>query len=312
MIRRSLADAYIKALILKGFVDSAIVDLLDALVLDYPGKSYVPQLRRLMRIPEILRLKEFKRHKETRNYLIKEGLYAFFEKGADMRQAFDILEKPKAKEFAETMLISNAPLPAVAFRLSSMFMIRSCTPKAVHRYKTYFFNTDAVDRSELRALLQYRYKKLLLSDNPELRLQGELFKKGQFLDARIVAADLPNSPFSSLIAQLQMGIVPKSVELGELMRSTEMLAHVRLNESLGGMPFEFDRRAANLITVLKGLRELKEATQRPEEELNKQLQKIKLKTEKGSLPLLNDLSKGNHTVDLVATPVSGEKDDSKH
>ena len=311
MIRRSPAEFYIKALIVKGYQDQAIVDLFNVLTLDYPSKSYIRGVRERLRLPDPLRLERYNSHRATRNFLIKQRLYPFFDRGEDMQMAFDILEKPRAKEFTETMLISDAPHLAIAHRLSGMYKMRGCGEKAIGYYKRYFFNTDLVDCTELRALLYLRMEHIAGDDPQETAQQYVAMKKAAWADPRRVAASLPHTPYSALIAQIQMGFLPNSIDLKKVAESSEMLAHLRLNEALAASPLEFDKRALNLAQTARLLQELREAKTRPEDELRTQLQAIQLKTAPTALPLLNDLTDGRHTVDLVSEPVAGEQNEPR-
>lgn len=315
MIRHSPADQYIKGLVLKGYRSGPLVQVLAGLNLDYPGPAYIRRVRKelLSKLPEPFRLRTYAKHRPTRDFLIRQGVYEMFQSPPEMELAFVILEKPRAKEFIETLLIAHAPTHAIAYRLANMHHVRGCSTRVVDLYKKYFFNVDLLDSSEVKAVLQLRIDNLLVmqSKSGEEARQGLALKKAYYSDPRKVAADMPHSPFSALVAQLQMGILPDTMDLKKLAETSAMLAQIRLFEAMAATPHEFDKRALNLAQTARILQEIQEAKIRPEEELRNQLEAVKLKTSQTALPLLAELTGGAHTVDLVATPTSsGGSDDS--
>jgi hypothetical protein len=57
------------------------------------------------------------------------------------------------------------------------------------------------------------------------------------------------------------------------------------------------------------LQKLKETKLRPEEELKSQLETLAIKSRETALPLVHEVTGGQHTVDLVALPTSKEPDE---
>lgn len=310
VIRRALCEYFIKALMLspKGLGDLEIKQLLDSMSLDYPSVSYLMGLREQLKPPEPFRPKDT-RHKPSVRFLGKEGVIAYFENGPDMLKAKEILEKPRAKEFTESMLISKAPFVAIAYRLGDLYKTRYVSVRALELYKHFYFNVDLLDSTETRAALYLKVDRLVESEDPEIAAQGRALKKASYTDPRRTAANLPQSPVSATIAQLQMGLMPGNLNLKGLIESTEALTNLRANEAVAVGGLDFDRKLLNLTTAMRTLQELKESKLRPEDELRKELATLTIKTNETTLPLANEVTGGNHTVDLVAMPKAKQPDE---
>lgn len=310
MIRRALCENYIKTLFLErpGRDPEEVQSLLDGMMLDYPGLHYLTGLMSNLRPPEYFNLKKLS-SRDTRDFLIREELLDYFENEPDMRKAREILGRPRAKEFMESMLLGRAPHIAIARRLVDMYKMRNVSLKCIKLYYHYYFNLELLDSTETRAIFTLKAERLAQSEDAEERIHGRALQKAYYSDPRRTAASMPHSPISSMIAQLQLGFMPSTVDLKQLTEMSEALTYCRLTEALATGSREFDRQALNLSTTARILQELKESKLRPEEELRKQLQTLTVKTAQGALPLANEVTGGRHTVDLVALPTSKESDE---
>ena len=302
MIRHSPAEFYIKYLVAHpdGLSDAAILDLLERHTLDYPSRNYIVDLRASLDVPEPFKPRA--RHGKTYRWLVSEQLADIFEDDHHTKLMWRILEKPRAKEFIESVRLNDAPPIAIAKRLHELYGIHGCTVLAVVRYCHYFWNMDLVDSTEARAILTLRYVRLCASANPEEQMQGEALRRAYFNDPRKAAADLPHSSLSSLITQVQMGIIPEKMDMRNVMEASHMLVNLRLYQALASNGRDFDRQAMNLSIAAKTIQELKQSSINPEEELRHQLETIALKTDTQPLPLVHELTAGQHTVDLAALP----------
>jgi hypothetical protein len=308
-IRRALCEFYIKALILEDPEkdDIEIQSFLDGLMLDYPGVRYIGGLRATLEPPENFNPR--RRSREVRNFLIQEGVLEYFEGKEDIRKAREVLHTPRAKEFTESMLLSQAPELAIARRLVDMHKIRGVTPAAVRLYKQYFFNTELLDSTETRALLTLKIDRLGASEDNEERLQGAALKRAYYTDPRRTAANMPHSPISAAIAQLQMGLMPDGIDLKKIAQASEFLALCRLYETVATAGHQYDSHALNLATTIRILKELRESSLNPEDELKAQLETLSIKTAEKGLPLVHDVTGGRHTVDMMALPAAKESDE---
>jgi hypothetical protein len=306
VIRRSPCEFYIKYLIVGGHNNSSIRSLLEAIELDYVSDSYVEGLRDQLHPPEPFYPRDL-RHRASRDFLVREGLYDMFLFDPDVRRAFDILESARAKEFIETMLLVYGPPLAIAQGLSVRYGISGCDIQTVQKYGHYFFNIGLVDSTEIRALLRLRLENVSNSPDPLVKAQYSALLHASYTDARRTAAALPHSPLSALIAQIQMGFAPKDIDIRKIMDMSENMTHLRLAEALMSNSKDFDRKAFNLATTARILQEIRESKIKPEEELRQQLESVSMKTEAGPVMMVHDLTKGRHTVDLAALPASKEE-----
>lgn len=310
MIRRALCENYIKALLLEDPERGSIgvVSLLDGMMLEYPGMQYVMGLETQLRPPEQFNPKNL-RHRATRDFLIRQEVLHYFEDDEDMNKAREILHRPRAREFTESMLLGGAPELAIARRLVDMYRMRGVSIPAIKLYRHYYFNLDLLDSTETRAILALSIDRMCDSDDKETKMQGQALKKASWSDPRRAAANMPHSPISAVITQLQMGFIPDSIDLKKITEQSEALAHYRLIEALSAGGRDYDHRALNLVTTARILAELKEAKLRPEDELKNQLSTLAVKTAETGLPLVHEVTGGRHTVDMAALPKSSASDE---
>jgi len=152
MIRRSPAEVYIKYLILhpRKYSNEDIKEILDYVQLDYIGDWYVDKLRGELRPPNPFYPFD-RRHKLSRRFLLTNGLIWIFHPDPPGLKAFKILEKPRVKEFVESMVTVGAPSVAIA---ASVTRTRNfpCDARTIDRYNDFFWNVELVDSTELRAV----------------------------------------------------------------------------------------------------------------------------------------------------------------
>src|ERR1019366_4159333 len=96
-----------------------------------------------------------RKHAASYHFVVREGIYELFIQDDAMRLAFRLLETPRVKEFIETMVLSHAPDAAIASAVVRDYRM-PCTPKALERYKHFFWDISLLDASQMRALLNYR------------------------------------------------------------------------------------------------------------------------------------------------------------
>lgn len=306
MIRHSPCELYLKYLILDdaGHTNQAIRDLLTALGLDDIGDAYLGRLREhLDSRPEVFQPRD-KTHVPSMRFVLEAGVYDLFFPQEDVGVAFDILDSPRAKEFIETTLLSGAPMGPIALHLQKYHHIPKATESAVHKYKFFFWNTDLLDQTEMKAIIRLRYMRDADSDDEEQALHGRALSKGIYTDPRWIAAGMPQSPLSALLSQIAMGQMPSNVDLAEILKRGEVIANLRMVEELFFRAPGYDLRALNLSSTSRVIKELQESKARPEDDLRAQLELIRLRTDDSVLPHVAAISGGRHTADLIALPAS--------
>lgn len=292
MIRRSPAEVYLKYLILhpKRYTDAQITEICQFAQVDYLGNWYLSRLRATLTPP-----KPFfpfdPNHQRSAHFLYMNGLHPIFHADDAARKAFKILELPRVKEFVEASLISGAPEEAIALMLTRRFRF-TCTPVTVERFRSFFWDLQLLDATELRALLQLRYAQLENHPDPEIKKQYDLMKRAYYNDSRKSAADLPFSPISAMLSQMKMGIMPSNLDVAVIIEQARKFAAIRTTEELmsngkgaSGNALNFSIVAEKMTTVLKDIA-------KPDEDLQKQLASIALRTSDDAIPTIHALTAG--------------------
>jgi hypothetical protein len=300
---RSPAEYYIKGLIVSpdNYTDDAIIEMLEERGLDALQAKYIKRLRTRLSRPNPFRPYETKpKHTASYHFVMREGIFDLFIQDASMKIAFRLLEIPRVKEFVETMVLSHAPDAAIASAIVRNQRI-PCTPKAIERYRHYFWNIELLDSSQMRALLNYRQESTGSEDETatkEDKAEYRAAKKASWLDSRRLAADLPYSPVTALMAQMRMGVMPTNHDLAKTMILTRQFASMRTLEATMYGGERDSHRALNFSLVAKNMGEMLESVVRPDEALRQDLERISLKTDVAPVPSIHMLSDGRHTVDV--------------
>jgi hypothetical protein len=311
---RSPAELYIKYLICHpdGFSDLLIKSALEELDILYVGDTYLASLRSRCVPPTPFRPHD-PLHKKSHRFLIAENIRSLFMQTNDTKIAFKILEKPRIREFVESSILSYAPDAAIAVRATSYGM--RCTAGAISEYKKYFWNVDLLSATQMRTILNMELDQSVVdSDAKDVKDRKRAMKRASYLDPRKLAADLPHSPITALMAQMRMGVMPNRMELGKILQQAQAMAGLKVLEAtMFGSPQD-SQTALNFSTVVRNMTEALETVIKPDEHLREQLQSIALRTESAPVPSIHQLSAGQHTVDIQPTleqvtyePVADEK-----
>lgn len=315
---RSPAELYIKYLICHPdkYNDGVIRGYLDEYNIFDLGEDYLKEIRARLVIPENFK-PQSKTHAKSHRFILAENIYSLFHPTPDTKMALRFLERPRVKEFVETMLLSHAPSLAIAERVRAMGT--NATALAIEEYQKYFWNTKLLTATEFRVLLSMEFDQSIdeEKDNSHVKAKKRALKKAGYLDSRKLAAELPNSPITALMAQMRMGVMPNKLELGAIIQTAQAMGSLKVLEAvMFGSPSD-SSRALNYSMVVKNMTEVLESVVRPDEHLRDQLNAIALKTETSKLPSIHELSGGKHTADLLPTqakekyePVEPEQDGS--
>lgn len=295
---RSPAEFYIKYLICHpdGFNDLVIKTALDELGIAYISDEYLASLRARCVPPNPFRPND-KLHKKSHRFLIAENIVSLFMQTPDTKLAFKILEKPRVKEFVESSILSHAPSIAIAFKVTTYGM--RCGAGVIDEYKKYFWNIDLLSATQMRTLINMELDQNVGdNDSAHVRDRKKALKRASYLDPRRLAAELPYSPITALMAQMRMGVMPSRPELGKILQMAQAMAGLKVLEATLGSGLHDSQTALNFSGVVKNMTEALESVVRPDEHLREQLQAIALRTESAPVPSIHQLSGGQHTVDL--------------
>jgi len=285
MLYRSPCEVYTKYLILSGHDNQAIKNILVSYGLDWLSNEYVDRLRvGLSDRPEVFRPRD-RAHEPTLQFLVRHGVYDIFFPDRDTSLAFDFIERPSVKVAIEASLINMMPYEAVASSVQSLLKFHA-TPTAVRRYAQFFWDLSLVDVSGVKLLLLERGKNVP--------------KSVVYTDPRWVAAHMPKTPTGAMLTQMRMGLAPTRIDTAMLLRRSIELIALRMNEALETGTLGSDQVTNNLSNSLRMLQEISQAMSKPEEGLASQLSKVAVRTETSTVPMIESVTGGNHTTELVA------------
>jgi hypothetical protein len=244
-------------------------------------------------------------HRPSQRFLLREGIRLFFHPDRSMTRAFELLDDPRAKEMVETGVMSGHTPVWVAALLRRRGI--GATAEAVERYVAHFFDLKLVDSSELKVLFDLRMVGEPTSDpHEQTALAAELSGKHMYSHLARVTAHQAATPVACIMHEMRMGIMPSALELGKIAAAARTAAASCVLDSLlrGDLP----ERARDYALTAKVMSEIVDSVGDPEVELNEGLRSILLDTDAYEVPLLSQLSGGEHTVDLQ--PTSGKVEDA--
>ena len=298
MIRHSPAEFYLKYLVVHpaNYSNDRIVDLCKRDQLDPLSDEYLEQLRSSCVAPVPFYPKD-PLHVKSQRFLYREKLQQLFIPDDDMRIALRLVKRSRAKEFTESMILAGAPLDRIAAALGPHRGFPAST-RAVEYFKHYFWNTDLLDSTEMRALLQLRVPVAPENASDAVKKATTAYGKAYKEDPRVLAAELPNHPLVAMMSQMRMGFMPRKVDLVGIIEAARTAATMRaLEATFRDGPFD-SKKALEFSTVAKTMSEMLETVVKPDERLREELSTIALKTEEGPVPYIHQLSGGSHTVEM--------------
>lgn len=304
MIRHSPCEYYIKYLLTlpEGLDNKQIRERLERENFDYLGDAYIETLRVNCRPPDPFYPRD-KTHSASQRFLTKEKIRGLHHPDRAEKEAFKILETPRAREFVESMGLSKAPVEAIAAAVCRQYNLY-VTTAGVQKYLHYFWNVDLLDTTECRALIELHLQNIEESTDPDVKKQATAFKRAHWNDPRRLAADLPHSPMMALIAQMRMGVMPTKMNIAQALELVRVASTLRAAEAATGGGKADSKRVMDFMLGAKIAGEMLGDLAKPEDALLKQLERIKITSEEGDVPLLAEVSEGNYTKELL---VSAEK-----
>jgi hypothetical protein len=298
-VRRSPCELYQKFLICHpdGYGDEQIRDIVVGQQLDFLGMPYLARLRvGLARPVPFYPVDQL--HRPSQRFLIREGLRLFFHPDRSMVRALELLGDPRAKEMIETGAMSGHQPVWVASLLRRRGI--GATTEAVERYLEHFYDLRAVDSSELKLLAELRTVQQPSADPHEQVMLAAAFNpQNLYSNLHRVTAQQAATPLAAIMYEMRMGLMPSALELGKIASAARTAATAAVLDSLlrGDLP----ERARDFALTAKVMGEIVDSVGDPELELNEGLRAILLDTDAYQVPLLSQLSGGEHTVDLQPT-----------
>lgn len=294
---RSPAEFYLKYLIVHpdGLSTPAIKERLIDEGLDFISEEYLDRLR-LNLVPPSPFYPDDRNHAASMAFILRERINRLFQRDITMKMALELLHMPRAREFAESMLLIQVPLSAIAAFISRHRGVY-CTPDALELYSHYFWNINLLDSTQMRVLAMLRID-LAAQNIPEFKDHKDVLKTAYYKSALRAAVDLPHSPTTAMIVQQRLGVKPSRSDLALRMMEARDTAIMRAVEATQQDGLHDSQKFLNYATGSRILEELLQMVVKPEEEMREQLQSIALRTDPNQLTPIHQLSGGQHTVDV--------------
>jgi hypothetical protein len=306
VVRRSPCETYFKYLISHpdAYSDDDIRKLVKMQQLDYIGRPYLQRLRLTCGPPSPF-FPEDKLHLRSQRYIRKERMEGLYHPDDDTYAAAEILENPRAKELVESMLLTDTQFGWVAAVLHKRLGM-NIQPSALRRYKLYYFNVDLVDSTEMKALLEARAISDASQDVDEQVLGVSVIKANKS-DPRSLSAGMSSSPLAGMLNVIRAGYLPSNVEVGKLANAARNVAIIgTLESSMRGLAAQ----GRDYALIAKMMTEILEQAGDAQHTLDRELHRLMLETDTGTMPHVNELTDGSHTIDLQPLP-TGESDNAK-
>jgi hypothetical protein len=307
MIKHSPSENYLKYLLAHPacYDDPYIKDVAREMGLDVLGDWYLQWLRQRVRPPTPFYPEE--NHKASIAFMLREQLTYAFLPDVAMNQAMRILQRPRARETLETMVLSGAGDESVALAISRRHKM-PCTPQASARYRHYFWNVEMLDSTQMRALLDFRNSDVLEHPNKEVKNQYASLNRMRHTDPRVIAARLPQSPVTNLIAQMSAGVVPKRMDISEVLDTAYANCALRIAQHTGNSSPNDALMASQYANTAEAVGRMKAVLGNPEDKLRDDLNRISVATTAHKVPTIHQLSEGKHTTSLQPEPKEEEKE----
>ncbi len=282
VISRSPAQKHIIALVLRGLDNRAVRD-------DLRRRRLVPltgrQLDRLRRefVPPEPFLPHTTDHAPSVAFLQRLGIEPLFRRSPHVRHALAMTERPRVQEAVETAILMGAPPAMAAAGIARRFGM-TVTTEAVDAYREFLFDTSVLDSTELRWVVGKRRKL-----DPSLLAQ----------DARYVAATLPSSFVSVVLAQLRQGALPRDIDHVRVLRQARGVLACRVAEAAlqGGKTAA--QSAAQFAGALRAIDDIINNSLDPNVSVVDELQQLQIVQDHTRVPTIAELTGGNVTVDLA-------------
>lgn len=290
MIRRAPCEYFLKFLVShpSNYSDETIQDRLFSLGLDDLGDAYLKRVKRQTIRPVPFKPLD-KEHFPSQHFINKHRIYSLYFPDAAMKCAMTIADTPKLKEFVEALSLTGSP-PSVIVQ-GAAFALPNAAPitvDGIRKFYHYFWNTDLLDFTEMRALIARRGAS---------SKDGE-YKKAFYKDSRKVACELPFSPLSAALAQIRLGITPRGVNFAELMERVCMVSGIKAYQAVLDDSIRSAENAKNYVTTAQVAMELMERSQKPEAKIVERFTSLNKTNDHRPIPTIGQLSGGLHTADL--------------
>jgi hypothetical protein len=303
MIRSSPCDFYLKYLITHpdNYTDAGIRGLVKLQRLDFLGYTHLERLRKHCAPPAPF-YPDDPDHAPSARFLTKERIYSLYHyKGDDdVVKAIELLDHPRGKEMTEQMLVAGADPGWICVMLRRVHF--HANPRTIEVYKHFYFNIDLVDATELRAIMMMRANLDQESGDADHTAFRAAYERSAKADINSLTGVSSLAPFARVLNMMRLGIMPSSVQISRIATIARLAATVRSAEnSLLGHA----ERARDFALTAKIMNELMESVGDVSGDLQRSLMGMTLDTDTAAVPSIEQLTQGNHTVDMLPVLTEG-------
>lgn len=304
---KSPAERYIRYLLLlpDGLDNQQIVRRLQEEDLDPISPGYVNRLRESIRTPTPYYPFD-PRHRASVTFNRSQGVQYLMQPRREEKLASQILMTSRAKELVESMSMTGMTPARVSVALATMKRFRAVEECHVASYLYHYFDVEEISATELRAIIRVRMSSVGTSSedtSPERTLMAEALRKESYRSSQRLAATMPHSPVAGLIAMVQQGYNPTTLQMNEVLQQTKALLTLRgFEEACSNNP-EMPMRIGGIYAAIESIDRTIERSQDPSGKLRAQIDALRMKTGKKSVPTVTALTGGR-----VSTPMLGPKD----
>jgi hypothetical protein len=244
-------------------------------------------------------------HLPSSQFIYQEKINRAFHQDLAMKAAGELKDKPRVREFIESMMLAQVPHAAIAAYVGRVHRTY-CTLEVLEVYKHYYWNIDLLDSDMMRVLLQWRVENAA-NNIPVFKGMLRALRGSYYKSARKIAADLPHSPAAAALAQMRLGMSGNQQDLQDILRDIRNVGSRRSLEAAYQDGPGDSQKAVNYMNLARGSEEMLQMTSNPQSQMLSQLESIALRTDPRALPHVKALSAGQHTVDLA--PLKDPKHD---
>ena len=294
MIRSSPCDYYLKYLCSHpdNYSDHQIRTLVKLQHLDFLGVDHLQRLRDSCSIPVPFYPDDLLHHQSQR-FLTKEKIYHLHHPDEDTILAIKLLDHPRGKELTESLLAVSAD-PAWICTLLRRVKFKGTT-RAVELYRHFYFNTELVSSTELRAILSMRSSIEVNSKDEDAVAYKNAYWAAAKADISSMSEMPALSPFANILNMMRLGLMPSGIEIARVATVARMAAIVRSAEnSVTGHA----KRALDFALTGKILNELMESVGDVSADFQKSMVSMMLDTDASAVPSIEQLTSGNYTLGL--------------
>lgn len=282
---------YLKYLFAQGKSVEQVEQQAFDLGLLYGGEGYLTDLLLSLNFPQPFRPNQ-PGHPATQGWLEKHGIAVLFPAPGpgELREALQLIQKPRAKEIIETLVVAGATRATIKLCLEREKIETS--EKVLLWVERVFWDIGAMDSTELKAQLLSR------TPNPGQQeafpFLSDKYKKASYSDPRLILSHMPRGPAAVMLAQARLGMPMSRVDLAKLYEMLETLMVTKAFEVATSPNKESMIDLAALMSAAKASADLREKCTKPAASAAETMRSAVIKYRQTGVYDVNALTAGNH------------------